>query len=154
MHGTWQCEPCDHVLEIWYSTRTGPYRRDLCYSKGVSPGLLSLARVVLMGEARNGELALDWESCASIRSRFRRDISWIQWPVLAEETTGGNDAGGDGDNDTIPKRPICTKSLEMNASALLCMLDFFEGNFIDIGKLQSEALWVSCHTVSLGGKSI
>jgi len=128
-----------------------PYRRDLCYSKGfVVPGLLAPAPVVLMGEAPYGELALDWESCASIRSRFRRDISWIQWPITAEETTGGNDAVGDGDDDddAIPKRPICTKSLELNAPALLFMLDFFEGNFIDIGKLQSQALWVSCHIVS------
>jgi len=94
-----------------------------------------------MGEARPAEeLALDWESCRTIRNRFRRDLEWIQWPTAAIETTGGNDLADGAEEDEIPKRPICTKALELNAHALLCMLDYFEGNFIDIGKLQAEAL--------------
>ena len=154
MDGTWLCKICDHGMFLKF----GIIKQNCSISQGslllkgfCGSWVISPCTCRVDGEAPYGELALDWESCASIRSRFRRDISWIQWPITAEETTGGNDAVGDGDDDdddAIPKRPICTKSLELNAPALLCMLDFFEGNFIDIGKLQSQALWVSCHIVS------
>ena len=96
--------------------------------------------------AEGPALAHDWESCASIRNRFRREGAWVQWPVLLCDTTGGNDAAGadgpgvDDEGEEMPKRPVCTKALEMNVDALLCMVDAFHGNFIDIYKLQAEAL--------------
>ena len=94
------------------------------------------------------DLALDWESCVAIRSRFRRNVSWIQWPVMAADLDANPSAGNeDGvptdDLDDVPKRPVCTKALEMNADALLCMLEFYSGKFVDIPMLQGE---VTLHT--------
>ena len=69
-------------------------------------------------------------------------MSWIQWPISSFESTGSGEiesADGVPEIDDLPKRPVCTRALELNADALLCMLDYFSGNFIDVGKLQSEA---------------
>ena len=94
--------------------------------------------------AHPSELALDWESCVAIRSRFRRNVSWIQWPLtpLAADPPGaGNEDGVPTDelDDVTNKHPVCTKALELNADALQCMLEFYSGNFIDIPKLQGKA---------------
>lgn len=89
--------------------------------------------------AASGELALDWESCRTIRSRFRREISWIQWPAIAEDVTGDpDDRDKDEDDNPAKQRPVCTKALELNADAVLVMMDFYDGNFVDIYKLQSQ----------------
>ena len=94
--------------------------------------------------AHPSELALDWESCVAIRSRFRRNVSWIQWPVspaaLDTSHAAGNEDGVPTDElDDVPKRPVCTKALELNADALQCMLESYNGSFVDIPLLQGEA---------------
>ena len=85
-----------------------------------------------MAETDGGLLAADWESCTKIRNRFRKEISWLQWPVVPEVAT----EGGEEEKD---RHPICTKSLELNVEAIDLMLDFYHGGFIDIHQLQKEA---------------
>ena len=79
-------------------------------------------------------LALVLEECTSIRSRFRRELSWLQWPVLQ---------ANDMETGKAERHPVCTKAIELNIDALLAMLDFFGGSFVDISALQNEArvLW-------------
>ena len=96
------------------------------------------------------DLAHEWESCSLIRSRFRRVISFVQFPVTPAELvekTGEIEKNGEEDDLDFLKRPVCTKGLEMNADALLCMLDHYSGNFIDVYKLQSEVLH-ACHDMT------
>lgn len=70
------------------------------------------------------------EQCALIRSRFRRQVSWLQWPtaVVSQEE--------DGD---IERHPICTKSLRLNVDAVRLMVEFYHGDFEDIHALTAEA---------------
>lgn len=84
------------------------------------------------------DLALDWESCNTIRNRFRRDLTWIQWPTTDLEANENPEHGDGPNDDDLAKRPVCTRALELNADALLMMLYHYQGNFIDIGKLQLE----------------
>ena len=42
----------------------------------------------------------------------------------ANPSAGNEDGVPTDDLDDVPKRPVCTKALEMNADALLCMLEF------------------------------
>ena len=88
-----------------------------------------------------GELAKDWEECNTIRSRFRREVSWIQWPTIdvgVPAAKDDDDDNGKDDCDDTSKRPASTQALELNAEALLAMVDYFNGNFIDIDRLQIE----------------
>lgn len=77
-------------------------------------------------------LAEMWEASNVIRGRFRRQISFLQWPIHQA------DVAGEGDGQT-EKHPVCTKSLELNCDALTSMVDFYHGYFVDIYKVQSEA---------------
>lgn len=79
-----------------------------------------------------GDLAAMWENHQVIRSRFRRDMGWLQWPTSCKNDTE--------DEPADAKHPVCTRSLELNADAIFSMLEFFDGKFIDIGRLQNEAL--------------
>lgn len=79
-----------------------------------------------------GDLAAMWENHQVIRSRFRRDMGWLQWPTSCRNDTE--------DEPADAKHPVCTRSLELNAAAIFSMLEFFDGKFIDIGRLQNEAL--------------
>ena len=92
------------------------------------------------------DLVLTWESSSIIRSRFRRGLKWLQWPTLSCESLGS--AGGEGsadEDEKVEKHSVSTKALELNADALLAMLDAYNGNFIDVYALQKEAMrfWVN-----------
>lgn len=77
-----------------------------------------------------------------IRSRFRRSLPWLQWPYTKKSDEVEED------EETNPKQhPVCTKSVELNADALLSVLEHFEGGFADIPKLQAEA-WTFTHASS------
>ena len=82
-------------------------------------------------------LAHQWEESTVIRSRFRRNLVWLQWPncsipVKAEES--------DEDEPNLTKHPINTKSLELNADAVIAILDWANGSFVEIEQLQPEAM--------------
>ena len=81
------------------------------------------------------DLVVAWEESSIIRSRFRRCMKWLQWPVQSTDALEGSDH----DDEKLEKHPVSTKALELNADALLAMLDAFNGNFIDIYALQTEA---------------
>ena len=83
-------------------------------------------------------LASAWENSQVIRGRFRRPLPWLQWPVIPFDHAGVN---GD-DDDEIEKHTVSTKALELNADALLAMLQFYNWEFIDIPGLQAEAWYL------------
>ena len=89
--------------------------------------------ILVAQQMADKELALHWEKSSVIRSRFRREISWLQWPVLEDVPAG------DEENEKQAKHPVCTKSIELNADALLSILEYYDGGFAEISKLQSEA---------------
>jgi len=104
----------------------------------VSSPVLSLYFAVM------GDLAHVWENSSVIRSRFRKSWSWLQWPyyavdALKEET----------DDDQIERHPVCTKSLELNAEALIGVLDWALGGFCDIPALQREVRLEILHDLPL-----
>ena len=69
-------------------------------------------------------LADEWEQRAVIRARFRREISWLQFPC-----TG---------NKNDPHAPT-TRALELNIEVLTPMLSYCSFEFLDIDRLQRQA---------------
>ena len=88
------------------------------------------------------DLARQLECSSIIRSRFRRGMSWLQWPNSVSDATAE-----EGEEPKVEKHPVCTKSLELNADALLGLLDWANGGFVDIPALQNEAIISQHHTV-------
>ena len=78
-------------------------------------------------------LVVGWEGAVIIRSRIRKQITWLQWPVFAK------DEGHALEEDKVDAHPASTKAVELNADALLAMMDYYKGSFIDIDSLQAEA---------------
>lgn len=93
--------------------------------------------------AELGGLAAAWDDCRTIRSRFRKQWPWLQWPYYVS-----HDDGKDNEESSTPKHPACTKALELNAEALLCMLDFYGCTFAEIPQLQDEAIICSHQRLS------
>lgn len=78
-------------------------------------------------------LVAAWEGAVTFRSRVRKQISWLQWPIFAK------DEGQIGEEEKIDVHPASTKAVELNADALISMMDYYHGSFIDIDSLQAEA---------------
>lgn len=93
--------------------------------------------------AEPGGLAAAWEDCRTIRSRFRKQWPWLQWPYYV-----AHDDGKDTEESSAPKHPACTKALELNSEALLCMLDHYGCTFAEIPQLQDEAIICSHQRLS------
>ena len=96
------------------------------------------------------DLASAWEKCSSVRSRFRRDISWLQFPIPAKVPTStkpnhgkGKGKGADDASDDDSKLPDLhaptTRAVELNYQILQAMLDCYQGEFVDIVFLRKEA---------------
>ena len=66
-----------------------------------------------------------------MRLRFRKSITWLQWPLPKAKAEGAA-------RQADPHLP-CTRALELNVEALDRMLDFFSGEFVDINRLEKEA---------------
>ena len=81
------------------------------------------------------DLAVMWERSDVVRSRFRANKSWLQWPYIVEP---GPKEDSDAE-EKVEKHPVNTKSLELNVEALHSMLMFYSGKFIEIPDLQHEA---------------
>ena len=73
-----------------------------------------------------------WESSSTIRGRFRRQVTFLQWPYNAKDAE--KDEG-----EEMARHPTCTKSLELNVEALDAMLDYYNGMFTDVYEVQAEA---------------
>ena len=72
-------------------------------------------------------LASKWDDRGLIRSRFRREISWLQFPVNAQNLPKGD-----------PHAPT-TRALELNVEILAPMLSCCSFEFLDIDRLQIQA---------------
>ena len=93
---------------------------------------------LVMGVGRTTGLANQWEESTIIRNRFRRNLAWLQWPncpIPAKAEEEDEDGG-----PLLTKHPINTKSLELNADAVIAILDWANGSFVEIEQLQPEAL--------------
>ena len=87
-------------------------------------------------------LAQAWESSAVIRGRFRRQISWIQFPIPVKKEARGTESEKqqkkkDKSEKADPHLPT-TRSLELNVDILEKMLDHCSNEFLEVGKLQKE----------------
>ena len=80
-----------------------------------------------MGSAMD-ELPSDWEHRAVIRSRFRRELPWLQYPILAPSSKKAD------------LHAPTTRALELNLEALACMLKRCSFEFMDIDRLTKQAL--------------
>ena len=74
-------------------------------------------------------LAPAWESLAVVRGRFRKNISWLQFPIPKLS---------DGKQQKDPHTPT-TRALELNHEVLNKMLDEVSFEFLDISRLQTQA---------------
>ena len=72
-------------------------------------------------------LAKSWETIATVRGRFRKNLSWLQWPVPNNDT------------DLDDLHEPCTRAVELNVEVLRHMVVDLEGCSIDVKTLQLEA---------------
>ena len=89
-------------------------------------------------------LAASWESCASVRSRFRRELPWIQWPI-----PGSPKPGPDANAKKADPRSPTTRALELNVEILSKVLEWSTGEFMDIYRLEAEAGHIILNCVAL-----
>ena len=85
------------------------------------------------------DLAHALEASSTIRSRFRKGWSWLQWPYYGKDCGATSDSPEES-SQHVEKHPVCTRSLELNADALIAVLEWANGNFVDISQLQNEAM--------------
>lgn len=78
-----------------------------------------------MPEAMWPDCATGWEADGKIRSRFRKKLPWLQWPIVSREDIG---------DDHSPS----TKALELNSGAMIVMLRCYGTEFIDVDGLQKQ----------------
>ena len=71
-----------------------------------------------------------WELCPVIRARFRKEISWLQYPIPWAKDKDGKDVD--------PHTPS-TRALELNSDALHAMLNYYTYEFVQVHSLQKEA---------------
>ena len=73
-----------------------------------------------------------WQNLALIQSRFRREISWLQFPVTAQSLPKAD-----------PHAPT-TRALELNVDILKPMLDCCSFEFLGIDRLTKQAMLHFC----------
>ena len=89
-------------------------------------------------------MAEGWEACLSVRSRFRKALTWLQWPIQNRPTDvkPEDEPNPDEANGVLkPRNPhgASTRALELNFEILDSMLNQYEGEFIDIERITKEA---------------
>jgi hypothetical protein len=82
--------------------------------------------------SKSDGLAELWEQRGVIRQRFRKEISWLQWPIPTKDPTKDPESADD------PHTPT-TRALELNVDALDCMLSHYKCEFVEVHALQKEA---------------
>ena len=86
-------------------------------------------------------MAEGWESCVCVRSRFRRSLPWLQFPIPCKGEGEGQDDKAS-DEKKKPHAPS-TRALELNWELLNSMLSTYDGEFLDVDRLTKEAGWVA-----------
>ena len=89
----------------------------------------SFSQIAIMSDDEAPELATMLERCEMLRKRFRKQFSWLQWPIAAIDVEEGE----------VERHPICTKSLELNVDSVREMVNFYHGAFVDIHQLSAQA---------------
>ena len=79
-------------------------------------------------------LAATLEEIKVVRNRFRKDVSFLQWPIPPHSDEGNGD-----EEPEDRYHPICTKSLELNHEILIATLHHYGGQFCDVKDLEREA---------------
>ena len=87
------------------------------------------------------DMAEGWESCVSVRTRFRRSLPWLQFPIPCRGEAEDQDDKAS-DEKKNPHAPS-TRALELNWEILSSMLGSYGGEFLDIDRLTKEAGWVA-----------
>lgn len=90
---------------------------------------LDLSWVAMGDRYEAGLVAGELEKLMTVRTRFRRYESWLQWPTPTQLVEGEGDP-----------HAVSTKALELNIEAIDKMVDVYHGEFVDIWNLQAEAL--------------
>ena len=84
-------------------------------------------------------LAHAWEESAVIRARFRRQISWIQFPIPIKKEARDTDSEKQQKNkEKVDPHLPTTRALELNVEILDKMLDHCSNEFLEVSKLQKE----------------
>ena len=83
-------------------------------------------------------MAEGWEGCSSVRSRFRRHLPWLQFPLPQVHADGKQPEEKKEEDKKNPHGPS-TRALELNWEVLSHMLTVYEGEFIDVHRLTMEA---------------
>ena len=86
-------------------------------------------------------MAEGWERCVSVRSRFRKSLPWLQFPIPPKKAVEIPAGTGEGTEEGLPKNPHgpSTRALELNWEILDSMLSSYTGEFIDIDRISKEA---------------
>ena len=86
-------------------------------------------------------MAEGWERCISVRSRFRKQLAWLQFPIPAKKAGETPVESGEG-NVEEPNKNLhapSTRALELNWEILDSVLSSYTGEFIDIDRITKEA---------------
>ena len=94
------------------------------------------------------DLHVSWEANSTIRSRFRREMKWLQWPIPEKPKNSPDE-----DKEEVERNPICTRSLELNVDAIAILLDHVSGEFVHVDALKHEA-FCNLLGVCLGGSAL
>ena len=94
-----------------------------------------------MSDDEAPEFATLLERCEKLRARFRKQFSWLQWPIAAIDVEEGE----------VERHPICTKSLELNIDSVREMVEYYKGAFVDIHELSAQAPLMFLVLLPMGG---
>ena len=107
------CSSCLHVVKRIKSSRV------------VSAAVCATTASVAMAGCLY--LYKGWEKLSLVNARFRKEISWLQWPVPNP------------DSDPSDLHAPSTRAIELNCDVLRVMVIDLEGSSIDIRRLENEA---------------
>ena len=96
-----------------------------CRSPGFKSAHFVLGEGFLAGMGL--DLAATWEKIATVRGRFRRQLSWLQWPLPSPEM------------DLEDLHAPSTRAIELNVEVLRAMVVDLQGCSVDVKSVEKEA---------------
>ena len=97
-------------------------------------------------------LAKAFEECPSVRERFRKQTTWLQFPIPALSVKPEPREGDEGNEEkkVVDPHAPSTRALELNVEILQAMLGVYGGEFVDIKFLKKEAGFGQNEVVYIG----
>ena len=141
---------CDKLLCLAHVTSRAVFNSILVVWAKQSLGhwVYSMASELPSEEPARLSLAKAWEGSSIIRSRFRRGLNWLQYPLIPCQITKIEPVSEkDKDGRPLkqdPRKPT-TRALELYAEVLRIMLEHYEFEFLNTNVLKPHAPRLNSH---------